>query len=212
MGFKKSKAKKQAAEKAKQAEAEELESAKADAAAASDDEEVIQDEIGELKARLQRSVADLQNFRKQSEKRLADSRRFIQRDMFRDLLPIVDNFGAALAASDQGQDAESVLVGVRMIHDMLLKMLADNGVEAIPAAEGNGFDPELHDAISRQETEEVEPDTILTEVLRGYRMKDLVVRPSRVVVAARPAPPAEEEEAATDEVVEADTQDADKED
>ena len=184
MGSKKSKKKKQVADGTVENAAEEA--ALEVGSEAPVDDDVILDEMGELKARLQRSVADLQNFRKQSEKRLADSRRFIQRDFFRDMLPIVDNFGAALMAADKGQDAESVLVGVRMIHDMMLKMLSDNGMEAIKS-EGCAFDPELHDAISKTETEEVDPDVILSEVLKGWRLKDMVVRPARVVVAAAPA-------------------------
>ena len=101
-------------------------------------------------------------------------------------LPIVDNFGAAMASLDADQDPKNVLIGVKMIHEMLEKLLLDSGV-CILKAEGETFDPSLHEAVGREETEQSDPNVILREVQRGYRLGDLVIRPSRVVVAAAPA-------------------------
>ena len=169
----------------------------------SDAEETPADEIAKLKSRLQRTVAEFQNFRKQSDRRLQDRRKFITRDIFEQILPIVDNFGAAMTACDAGQDAENVLIGVRMIHEMLHKLLADHQIAAIPSS-GTAFDPDLHEAVSREETEETDAGLILREVQRGYLMDGLVIRHARVVVSAEPAvaeAPAEstEEPAPTDE-------------
>ncbi len=149
----------------------------------------------ELTTRLQRAVADLQNYRKQTEKRIHETRRFTKRDLFRELLPIVDTFKAALAAADQGQDPESVLVGVKMIHDMLVKFLSDHGVEPIDCS-GQPFDPHFHEAVTSVPSEEHPPGAVVEEMQPGWKMDDLVVRHAKVIVAS---PPKGEEEVGDDE-------------
>ena len=140
----------------------------------------------DMKDRLQRTLAEFQNFRRHTEKRVQDARRFSQRDLIADFLPIVDNFGAALQALDKGQDAQTVIVGVRMIHDMLIKTLTDRGVRPIAAEVGTVFDPEWHEALSRRETTEIAANTVVEVIQKGYTMDGLVVRHARVVVAVPP--------------------------
>ncbi len=153
--------------------------AEADAAGPEGEVETVQ----ALKDRLQRLAAEYHNFRKQADKRSVDSRRFVKRDLVQQLLPVVDNFGHAMQALDQGQDAQNVLFGVKMIHEMLGKFLEENGIVAIRAV-GEDFDPSLHEAVSREESDAARENEVLSEVQRGYRMGDLVVRHARVVVAA----------------------------
>ena len=152
-----------------------------------------EEELQELKDRLQRTAAELMNYRKQTEKRQKDMRLFVRRDVFEQILPIVDNFGAAMKAMEQGQDAENVLIGVKMIHEMLEKLLQDNGIKPI-SAKDQPFDPRLHEAVSREEVADVEPNTVVNEISRGYTMGDLVLRHARVVVAAEPEENKETEE------------------
>lgn len=158
-------------------------------AKAEDGGEAITDgipEAGELLERLQRKTAELENFRKQVEKRLTDQRRWVRQEIFRDLLTFVDYFGAAMKEADSGKNAESVLVGVKMLHEMLLKFLSDNRVESFDSL-GETFDPTLHDARSKEESDEHEPDQVVTELQRGYKMDDVVIRPAAVVVSSAPA-------------------------
>ena len=152
--------------------------------AASEDEAAH--EAGELLERLQRKTAELENYRKQVEKRLTDQRRWVRQEIFRDLLTFVDYFGAAMKEADSGKNAESVLVGVKMLHEMLLKFLSDNRVQSYDSM-GETFDPTLHDARSREESEDVEPDRVVSELQRGYKMDDVVIRPAAVVVSSAPA-------------------------
>lgn len=162
-----------------------------DAGGDADPAEPLRAEIAALEDKLARTRAELQNYRRQSEKRLADERRFIARDLYAQMLPIVDTFGAAMGALEKGQDPANVLVGVKMIHQMLGKLLEDNRVQEIPTQD-RAFDPDLHEAVARQESAEVEPNTVLAEVQKGYRMGDLVLRHARVIVASRPAVDAQE--------------------
>ncbi|MFT7617534.1 MAG: molecular chaperone GrpE [Planctomycetota bacterium] len=170
-----------------EAEAEEttetIESQEAEALECEIMEKDPESELAELRDRLQRTTAEFMNFRKQTEKRQKDSRVFVRRDVFEQILPIVDNFGAAMKALDQGQDATNVLIGVKMIQEMLEKLLVDNGIKHILAKDLT-FNPNLHEAVSREARDEVAPNVVLAEIAKGYTMGDLVLRHARVIVSA----------------------------
>ncbi|MEE9393358.1 MAG: nucleotide exchange factor GrpE [Planctomycetota bacterium] len=146
----------------------------------------LESQLEELQDEVRRVRAEMQNFRRQSERRIADSRKFITKDIFLQVLPIVDNFDAAMKALDQGQDADNVLIGVKMIHEMLGKLLSDNQINRIGTAD-SVFDADLHEAVGREETEEAAPNTILLEIQGGYRLGDMVLRHARVNVAVAPS-------------------------
>jgi molecular chaperone GrpE len=140
-------------------------------------------EIGDLSERLLRLQADFENFRKRAQREKDEARQFANQNLIEKQLPILDNFEMALAAA---KDADPALRdGVQMIYDQLLGILRDSGVETIDAT-GEDFDPNLHEAISQQETTEAEPGTVVEQVQRGYRLHERLVRPARVVVAKAP--------------------------
>jgi len=140
-------------------------------------------EIGGLSERLLRLQADFENFRKRAQREKDEARQFANQSLIEKQLPILDNFEMALAAA---KDADPALRdGVQMIYDQLLGILCDSGVETIDAT-GEDFDPNLHEAISQQETTEAEPGTVVEQVQRGYRLHERLVRPARVVVAKAP--------------------------
>lgn len=140
-------------------------------------------EISDLSERLLRLQADFENFRKRAQREKDEARQFANQNLIEKQLPILDNFEMALAAA---KDADPALRdGVQMIYDQLLGILRDSGVETIDAT-GEGFDPNLHEAISQQETTEAEPGTVVEQVQRGYRLHERLVRPARVVVAKAP--------------------------
>jgi molecular chaperone GrpE len=140
-------------------------------------------EIGDLSERLLRLQADFENFRKRAQREKDEARQFANQNLIEKQLPILDNFEMALAAA---KDADPALRdGVQMIYDQLLGILCDSGVETIDAT-GQDFDPNLHEAISQQETTEAEPGTVVEQVQRGYRLHERLVRPARVVVAKAP--------------------------
>jgi len=140
-------------------------------------------EIGDLSERLLRLQADFENFRKRAQREKDEARQFANQSLIEKQLPILDNFEMALAAA---KDADPALRdGVQMIYDQLLGILCDSGVETIDAT-GQDFDPNLHEAISQQETTEAGPGTVVEQVQRGYRLHERLVRPARVVVAKAP--------------------------
>lgn len=142
-----------------------------------------QAQINELEDRLLRLTAEYDNFRKRSQREKEEARRFANQHLLEKQLPILDNFEMALTAA---KDADPVIRdGVQMIYDQFLSVLKDAGVEEIDAV-GETFDPNLHEAISQQETTEVEKGAVVQQVQRGYKLNDRLVRPARVVVATTP--------------------------
>lgn len=140
-------------------------------------------EIGDLSERLLRLQADFENFRKRAQREKDEARQFANQGLLEKLLPVLDNFEMALTAV---KDADpSVRDGVQMILDQLLGVLKESGVEPVDAM-GQPFDPNLHEALSQEETTEVEEGTVVQQVQRGYKLNDRLVRPARVVVAKAP--------------------------
>ena len=142
-----------------------------------------QEAIAELNERIVRLTADFDNFRKRAQREKDEARQFANQGLLEKLLPVLDNFEMALTAV---KDADpSVRDGVRMILDQLLGVLKESGVEPVDAM-GQPFDPNLHEALSQEETTEVEEGTVVQQVQRGYKLNDRLVRPARVVVAKAP--------------------------
>ena len=139
--------------------------------------------IAELNERIVRLTADFDNFRKRAQREKDEARQFANQGLLEKLLPVLDNFEMALTAV---KDADpSVRDGVQMILDQLLGVLKESGVEPGDAM-GQPFDPNLHEALSQEETTEVEEGTVVQQVQRGYKLNDRLVRPARVVVAKAP--------------------------
>jgi molecular chaperone GrpE len=106
-----------------------------------------------------------------------------------DLLPVLDHLDLALQHVD---DLNSPFVqGIDMVLKQFSEVLGRHGVEPIPA-EGVVFDPNVHEAVDHRPSDEVESDHVMEELQRGYRLGDTVLRPSKVVVSAGSARPADE--------------------
>ncbi len=148
--------------------------------------ERLRQERDDLRERWLRAVAELDNFRKRTRKEIDDVRVYAVAGLLRDLLEILDNFERAVISlrESAGQEGEldSLRNGVGLIHQRFRDILMSQGLERIEAA-GTEFDPALHEAILQVEKEGVVPGQIAEVVQPGYRLKDLVIRPCRVIVA-----------------------------
>lgn len=152
--------------------------------------------ISELKAkaakadenwdRYLRTAADLENYKKRAQRERADAIKYGNEALVERLLPIVDNFEAALAAaSAPNANADSVKTGVNMIYTQIKNFLTETGVEEIDALD-KPFDPNLHDAVSQQASEEAPEGQVLQQMRKGYKLRDRLIRPAMVVVAKKP--------------------------
>ena len=147
--------------------------------------EGLRRERDELRERWLRAAAELDNFRKRTRKEIDDVRVYAVAGLLRDLLEILDNFERAVISLRESAGQEGELDGLRngvgLIHQRFRDILMSQGLERIEAV-GTEFDPALHEAILQVETEGAVPGQIAEVVQPGYRLKDLVIRPCRVIV------------------------------
>ncbi len=139
--------------------------------------------------RLLRQTADFDNYKKRAAREKTDAIKYANEGLLQKLIPILDNFEMALAAvSNEGSaaSAQSLQQGVTMIHSQLRNALLEAGLEEIDAT-GKVFDPNLHEAVSQKETNEVPEGQVVQQMRKGYKFRDRLVRPASVVVAKKPA-------------------------
>lgn len=128
-----------------------------------------------------RSKADLDNFRKRVYREMDDERKYQSLPLLKSLLPAFDGLDRAVFAASKSKNFDDLLNGVQMTVKQIDSALTGHGAKAI-VAEGQPFDPNLHEAISQFPTADYPPMTVLNDVERGYLLHDRVVRPSKVIV------------------------------
>jgi molecular chaperone GrpE len=133
----------------------------------------------ELKDRVLRTLADYENYRKRADREKQDYFKYALADTIRDLLPILDNFDRALDHAEEGDDFHK---GVSLIYKQLFDVLKRHGVKVID--EGNvRFDPNIHEAVVREDNESVPSHTVVAVLQKGYFLHDRLLRPAMVKVA-----------------------------
>jgi molecular chaperone GrpE len=133
----------------------------------------------------QRTRADFENYQKRYQRELAVERRFAQTPLAFDLLPALDNLERAIAAAKQAGDKGALAQGVMMVQSQLLDVLRRHGVTRMEA-QGQPFDPNLHQAVMQQPSGEHPPSTVVQVLEPGYLIHDRVLRPARVAVSVSP--------------------------
>jgi len=138
--------------------------------------------------RLLRTTADFDNFKKRAAREKQEAIKFANESLLQKLVAVLDNFDMALAAAPagQGEAAQSMQTGINMIYQQLRNALLEAGLEEVDAA-GKMFDPNLHEAVSQQETHEVGEGQVVQQLRKGYKLRDRLLRPASVVVAKSPA-------------------------
>ena len=155
--------------------------------------------IGELKSqaakanenweRLLRTTADFDNFKKRAAREKQDALRYATESLISKIIPVLDNFEMALAAA-QNSSAEglkSLQDGVTMIQTQLKSALTDSGLEEVDAT-GKPFDPNIHEAVSQQQSADVPEGHVLQQLRKGYKIRERLLRPATVIVAKNVEP------------------------
>ena len=134
-----------------------------------------------------RVMAELDNTRKRAGRDLEAARKYGLEKFAAEMLSVKDSLEMGLDAADTA-DADSLLEGKKATLKLMETVLAKFGVEEIDP-QGEPFDPEYHEAMTVQESAELEPDSVLMVVQKGYRIHQRLLRPARVVVSKEPAEP-----------------------
>ncbi|HSE83177.1 MAG TPA: nucleotide exchange factor GrpE [Thermodesulfobacteriota bacterium] len=140
-------------------------------------------EYHELYDKYVRLIADFDNYKKRVAKEKADIMAYGNEELIKEILGVVDNLERAIKHSGSAEDVGSIVEGVRLVHRMFLNSLEKFGVKAINISKGDRFDPRYHQAVEHVVSNEITPGLIISEILKGYTLKDKLLRPSVVVVA-----------------------------
>ncbi len=154
-----------------------------DAGAAQPDELAkLRQRVADLEDELLRAKAEQHNIRKRAANERIEAVRFANAAFIKNLLTTVDDFERTFEQGDLS-DAKTVLKGVRLIYDNLMKVLAEARVEVIDAVD-KSFDPRCHEALQQAPADGKEPGTVLDVLQRGFKIDDRVLRPAKVIIAA----------------------------
>ncbi len=143
----------------------------------------LQAKVDSLEDALLRAKAESQNIQRRAAAEKNEAIRFANAQLMRALIPVLEDFDRAFEAT--GATDKSILEGTRLVHANLAKALQEFGLEPIEAAHEK-FDPTIHEALMHQPSETVPPGNVIEQVTRGYRLRERVLRPARVIVSKAP--------------------------
>ncbi len=171
------------------AAAEEAVAAEGEEATSEAAEPTLEETIEQLQADVEaardsalRAQADAQNVKRRAEQDVEKARKFALERFSGDLLPIVDNLERALEAATEDEAVKPIVEGVELTLKSFLDVLGKNNIEQINP-EGEPFDPQLHQAMSMVENPDVEPNSVIAVVQKGYSLNGRLIRPAMVMVS-----------------------------
>jgi len=141
----------------------------------------LQAKLDETENKMLRTQADFDNFRRRTRLDQEAAQKYRAQSIVSDILPALDNFERALQIEANNEQTKSLLQGMNMVYNQLVQALQNEGVETIKSV-GEPFDPHLHQAVMQVEDENFEPNTVVEELQKGYKLKDRVIRPAMVKV------------------------------
>lgn len=174
--------------------AEEAAQAAADAGEAAEDLEeaevtleTLQDELAQAKDAALRAQAEAQNARRRAEQDVERARKYALERFAGDLLPVVDNLERATeaAAGTEDEAVKPIAEGVELTHKSLIDVLGKFNIEVVDPA-GEPFDPNLHQAMTMVPNPDMEPNTVMDVMQKGYTLSGRLIRPAMVVVSKAP--------------------------
>lgn len=146
--------------------------------------EKTQQELEETRDKLLRLAAEFENFKKRMARERGLALKYAEESIIKELLPAIDNLERALEQGKETHNAEDLLAGVELTHKGLLTTLEKFEVASMDCV-GAPFDPNHHEALAMEETDEMDPNSVLKEFQKGYTYKDRLIRPAKVVVSKK---------------------------
>jgi molecular chaperone GrpE len=153
--------------------------------------EALKKKAGETHDDFLRKHAEFENYRKRVNREKEEMARYGSERLARELLPVIDGLEKTLEHADEATDFKLLIEGVELVLKQFLNVLQKFGLYPVESV-GQPFNPEIHEAMGHHESEEHEPDTVVQEYRRGYKMHERLLRPAMVTVAKPPEPKKEE--------------------
>ena len=176
-------------------EAENTVEQSADSSVADDSEGREVDQLAQLEAEVEkykdvalRAEAEMQNLRRRAERDVQNAHKFGTERLLQNLLPVLDSLEKAIETSEAAGQAEDdpQLEGIKLCSKLFIDVLTKEGIEALDP-QGEPFDPNLHEALSMIENPDLEPNSVMTVIQKGYRLNERLVRPAKVMVSKAPS-------------------------
>jgi len=143
------------------------------------------DELAAERDRMLRLQAEMENLRNRTAREISEAQRYAPLTIVRDLLPVIDNIDRAIEAAEQSDEAAGLLEGFKLVRQQLTAILERHHCQRIEDV-GQPFDPQVHDAILQQPSDEHPANHVMLVTESGYRLFDRVVRPSKVIISSGP--------------------------
>ncbi len=143
-----------------------------------------QEELEAYKEKVLRLAAELENFKKRTQREKEEHMKYALEAFAKELLPFLDNLERAVESAKETKDIEKLIEGLELTLSGYLKTLEKFGLKVF-AAEGQRFDPNYHEALSTEVNDEVEENTVIKELLKGYTLHERLLRPAMVVVSKK---------------------------
>ncbi|MBI4228531.1 MAG: nucleotide exchange factor GrpE [Deltaproteobacteria bacterium] len=154
----------------------------------------------ELNDQYLRLAADFDNYKKRISREKADLISYGNEELIKSLLSVLDNLERGIEHSETNTDTSPIIEGLKLVHKQFVDCLEKYGVKAINVHKGDQFDPKVHQAVERVESDEIQPGFILSELLKGYMLKDRLLRPALVSVSKGDAETASDIESDENEI------------
>jgi len=144
----------------------------------------IEADLLKWKETAMRTAADLENYRKRMSREKQDAIKFGNQRLIEELLPVIDNFTMGMMAAE-AESSSMIYMGMKMVQTQLEGFLTSQGVTEAVTVVGSEFDPNIHDAMSQEESDEHEEGKIIRVMRKGYLLGDRLIRPANVVVSKK---------------------------
>ena len=142
----------------------------------------MQSDLERFKDLALRTQADFENFRKRAAREKDEAVKYANASFLERLIPILDNFELGLNAARSSAEGSPILAGMDMIAKQLNDFLLGHGVEPV-LGEGQKFDPNLHEAVAQEASDDVPEGVVLRQLRKGFKLRDRLLRPATVVVS-----------------------------
>ena len=144
----------------------------------------LEGDVLKWKETAMRTAADLENYRKRMSREKTEAIKFGNQRLIEDLLPVIDNFNMGMMAAE-AESGSMIYMGMKMVQAQMEGFLSGQGVTEAETVIGSDFNPNIHDAMSQEESDEHEDGKIIRVMRKGYLLGDRLIRPANVVVSQK---------------------------
>ncbi len=146
--------------------------------------EELKEQLASEKDRVLRLAAEFENYKKRKQRESDEFKKFANETIFRQLLTVVDNLERAIFSTKENSDQEGLIEGIKLTYKEIIKLFETFNVKPVEA-ENQVFDPNFHQAVTQEETDDFPENHVSTVLQKGYLLHDRLIRPAMVVVSKR---------------------------